>query len=116
MQKDLQFVWKLIFVVAGEFIPSQFHKIYIHRYEKVSILFADIKGFTGDLVYFKHFLHHKNSSTKHPLRSWGAGQDTQWPFCQVTMIMITITIGDQDDDDNGDVDIYKPKFISHNAQ
>ena len=50
MQKDLQFDWKLIFVVAGEFIPSQFHKIYIHRYEKVSILFADIKGFTGDLV------------------------------------------------------------------
>ena len=32
----------------GEFIPSQFHKIYIHRYEKVSILFADIKGFTGN--------------------------------------------------------------------
>ena len=32
---------------VGEFIPSQFHKIYIHRYEKVSILFADIKGFTG---------------------------------------------------------------------
>ena len=31
----------------GEFIPSQFRKIYIHRYENVSILFADIKGFTG---------------------------------------------------------------------
>lgn len=31
----------------GEFQPSQFHKIYIHRYEQVSILFADIKGFTG---------------------------------------------------------------------
>ena len=31
----------------GEFQPDQFHKIYIHRYEKVSILFADIKGFTG---------------------------------------------------------------------
>jgi adenylate cyclase 8 len=30
-----------------EFEPSQFHKIYIHRYEQVSILFADIKGFTG---------------------------------------------------------------------
>ena len=90
--------------MAGEFIPSQFHKIYIHRYEKVSILFADIKGFTGDLVYFKHFLHHKNSSTKHPLRSRGAGQDTQRPFCQVNMIMITMTIGNQDDDDNGNVD------------
>lgn len=25
----------------------QFHKIYLHRYENVSILFADIKGFTG---------------------------------------------------------------------
>ncbi|XP_047494955.1 adenylyl cyclase 78C-like [Penaeus chinensis] len=33
----------------GEFQPSQFHKIYIHRYENVSILFADIKGFTGGL-------------------------------------------------------------------
>jgi adenylate cyclase 8 len=31
----------------GGFTPSQFHKIYIHRYENVSILFADIKGFTG---------------------------------------------------------------------
>lgn len=29
-------------------IPSQFHKIYLHRYENVSILFADIKGFTGN--------------------------------------------------------------------
>uniref|UniRef100_T1IKH0 adenylate cyclase n=1 Tax=Strigamia maritima TaxID=126957 RepID=T1IKH0_STRMM len=28
------------------FQPSQFHKIYIHRYENVSILFADIKRFT----------------------------------------------------------------------
>lgn len=34
----------------GEFQPSQFHKIYIHRYENVSILFADIKGFTGEWV------------------------------------------------------------------
>ncbi|GLG93789.1 Adenylyl cyclase 78C, partial [Gryllus bimaculatus] len=31
----------------GAFVPSQFHKIYIHRYENVSILFADIKGFTA---------------------------------------------------------------------
>ena len=31
----------------GEFVASQFRKIYIHRYENVSILFADIKGFTG---------------------------------------------------------------------
>jgi hypothetical protein len=31
----------------GVFVPNQFHKIYIHRYEDVSILFADIKGFTG---------------------------------------------------------------------
>lgn len=29
------------------FHPSQFHKIYLHRYENVSILFADIKGFTA---------------------------------------------------------------------
>ena len=34
----------------GEFVPSQFRKIYIHRYEKVSILFADIKGFTGNII------------------------------------------------------------------
>ncbi len=36
----------------GEFIPSQFRKIYIHRYENVSILFADIKGFTGKSCLF----------------------------------------------------------------
>lgn len=29
------------------FTPNQFHRIYLHRYENVSILFADIKGFTG---------------------------------------------------------------------
>ncbi|XP_014225754.1 adenylate cyclase type 8-like isoform X1 [Trichogramma pretiosum] len=29
------------------FQPNQFHRIYIHRYENVSILFADIKGFTA---------------------------------------------------------------------
>ena len=33
---------------GGDFKPIQFHKIYIHRYEQVSILFADIKGFTGE--------------------------------------------------------------------
>lgn len=33
---------------GGVFQPLQFHKIYIHRYENVSILFADIKGFTGE--------------------------------------------------------------------
>lgn len=32
---------------GASFQPNQFHKIYIHRYENVSILFADIKGFTG---------------------------------------------------------------------
>lgn len=31
------------------FTPNQFHRIYIHRYENVSILFADIKGFTGNV-------------------------------------------------------------------
>ncbi|XP_065212348.1 adenylyl cyclase 78C-like isoform X3 [Planococcus citri] len=30
----------------GSFMPQQFHRIYIHCYENVSILFADIKGFT----------------------------------------------------------------------
>ncbi|KAJ8410213.1 hypothetical protein AAFF_G00201940 [Aldrovandia affinis] len=29
-----------------ELLPQQFHKIYIHQYKDVSILFADIKGFT----------------------------------------------------------------------
>ncbi|XP_044750302.1 adenylyl cyclase 78C [Coccinella septempunctata] len=32
---------------GGIFQPIQFHRIYIHRYENVSILFADIKGFTA---------------------------------------------------------------------
>ena len=36
----------------GNFTPAQFHKIYIHRYENVSILFADIKGFTGEIKGF----------------------------------------------------------------
>ncbi|XP_043922975.1 adenylate cyclase type 8 isoform X2 [Protopterus annectens] len=31
----------------GEYLQHQFHKIYIHRYENVSILFADVKGFTN---------------------------------------------------------------------
>ncbi|KAL1449559.1 hypothetical protein WDU94_002052 [Cyamophila willieti] len=31
---------------SGSFTPHQFHRIYIHCYEHVSILFADIKGFT----------------------------------------------------------------------
>ncbi|KAI5714253.1 hypothetical protein M8J76_013608 [Diaphorina citri] len=31
---------------TGSFTPHQFHRIYIHCYEHVSILFADIKGFT----------------------------------------------------------------------
>jgi len=35
------------------FTPNQFHRIYIHRYENVSILFADIKGFTGTLRSIK---------------------------------------------------------------
>ncbi|XP_036438513.1 adenylate cyclase type 8 [Colossoma macropomum] len=30
----------------SELLPQQFHKIYIHHYTDVSILFADIKGFT----------------------------------------------------------------------
>ncbi|XP_045472864.1 adenylyl cyclase 78C-like isoform X1 [Harmonia axyridis] len=32
---------------GGLFQPIQFHRIYIHRYENVSILFSDIKGFTA---------------------------------------------------------------------
>ncbi|KAG2457999.1 ADCY8 cyclase, partial [Polypterus senegalus] len=33
--------------VEDEHLQHQFHKIYIHRYENVSILFADVKGFTN---------------------------------------------------------------------
>lgn len=33
---------------------TQFHKMYLHRYENVSILFADIKGFTGNKYLFKY--------------------------------------------------------------
>ncbi|XP_049612124.1 adenylate cyclase type 8 [Syngnathus scovelli] len=32
--------------MEDELIPQEFHKIYIHQYKDVSILFADIKGFT----------------------------------------------------------------------
>lgn len=35
----------------GQFTPHQFHRIYLHCYENVSILFADIKGFTGQLRF-----------------------------------------------------------------
>ncbi|XP_036398029.1 adenylate cyclase type 8 [Megalops cyprinoides] len=33
--------------VEDEQLPQQFHKIYIHQYKDVSILFADIRGFTA---------------------------------------------------------------------
>ncbi|XP_031733033.1 adenylate cyclase type 8 [Anarrhichthys ocellatus] len=33
--------------VEDEHLQQQFHRIYIHRYENVSILFADVKGFTN---------------------------------------------------------------------
>lgn len=33
--------------VRGEFQEQQFNNLYIQRHEDVSILFADIKGFTG---------------------------------------------------------------------
>uniref|UniRef100_A0A8C9VAV3 adenylate cyclase n=1 Tax=Scleropages formosus TaxID=113540 RepID=A0A8C9VAV3_SCLFO len=32
--------------MEDDLLPQQFHKIYIHQYKDVSILFADIKGFT----------------------------------------------------------------------
>ncbi|CAB1340118.1 unnamed protein product, partial [Coregonus sp. 'balchen'] len=32
--------------LEDELVPQEFHKIYIHQYKDVSILFADIKGFT----------------------------------------------------------------------
>ncbi|MFT7813041.1 adenylate cyclase type 8-like [Arapaima gigas] len=33
-------------VMEDDLLPQQFHKTYIHQYKDVSILFADIKGFT----------------------------------------------------------------------
>ncbi|KTG39737.1 hypothetical protein cypCar_00027911, partial [Cyprinus carpio] len=33
--------------IDGELLPQQFHKTYFHQYKDVSILFADIKGFTS---------------------------------------------------------------------
>ena len=44
----------------GAFVPNQFHKIYIHRYEDVSILFADIKGFTGNFLNINNTLFKLN--------------------------------------------------------
>ena len=38
-------------VVASHPVPKKFHKIFLHHFENVSILFADIKGFTGYSVY-----------------------------------------------------------------
>ena len=38
-----------------QFLANQFHKIYLHRYENVSILIADIKGFTGKKIYQKSY-------------------------------------------------------------
>lgn len=34
-------------VVASDPVPQTFHKIFLHHFDNVSILFADIKGFTG---------------------------------------------------------------------
>jgi hypothetical protein len=34
-------------VVASDPVPQKFHKIFLHHFQNVSILFADIKGFTG---------------------------------------------------------------------
>lgn len=41
------------------FTPNQFHRIYLHRYENVSILFADIKGFTGKIIKVHIFIYKK---------------------------------------------------------
>ena len=35
--------------------PSPFHKMYLHHYDSVSILFADLVGFTGSSLIFTHF-------------------------------------------------------------
>jgi len=37
---------------SEELNSAQFHKIYLHRYENVSILFADVKGFTGKVKFY----------------------------------------------------------------
>uniref|UniRef100_A0A8D1QQP7 adenylate cyclase n=1 Tax=Sus scrofa TaxID=9823 RepID=A0A8D1QQP7_PIG len=67
--------------VEDEHLQHQFHRIYIHRYENVSILFADVKGFTNlsttlsaqELVRmlnelfarFDRLAHYVRSRTKH---------------------------------------------------
>lgn len=56
---------------GGAFEPLQFHKIYIHRYENVSILFADIKGFTG-MILFLLLLTKYNSKLSFNLQNWQA--------------------------------------------
>ena len=40
--------------VRGEFQEQQFNNLYIQRHEDVSILFADIKGFTGELIFYRY--------------------------------------------------------------
>lgn len=36
--------------VKGEFQEQQFNNLYIQRHKDVSILYADIKGFTGESI------------------------------------------------------------------
>ena len=70
----------------GDFIPSQFHKIYIHRYEQVSILFADIKGFTGNKVRAPldwAILNILTSSSFNSMRSWRISENSQRTLCKV---------------------------------
>lgn len=41
--------------VRGEFQEQQFNNLYIQRHQDVSILYADIKGFTGKSTNFYTF-------------------------------------------------------------
>lgn len=48
-------------VVASDPVPQKFHKIFLHHFENVSILFADIKGFTG---WSGNFQFHVNENSE----------------------------------------------------
>lgn len=77
------------------FTPNQFHRIYIHRYENVSILFADIKGFTGNKMIiqwdsnsssftnFSIFFQLRFCSISESMQCPRASQSAERPVCKV---------------------------------
>ncbi|GBP18512.1 hypothetical protein EVAR_12973_1 [Eumeta japonica] len=56
----------------NEVRDQQFHKLYVQRYENVSILFADIKGFTGR---YRRFFYNKLSVFSRELSSRCSAQE-----------------------------------------